>query len=74
EIAKEQSGVYGARMMGGGFGGCTISLVQEEHVEAFQKEIAKEYRNSTGIEIEMYITQIASGAKIIQDSLTPKLK
>ena len=35
EIAAHAPGVYGSRMTGGGFGGCTISLVQEEHVEAF---------------------------------------
>lgn len=72
ETAKEQAGLYGARMMGGGFGGCTINLVKEEQVEAFQKEISKEYRNRTGIEVEMYVTQIASAVNIIHNSLTEK--
>lgn len=66
EIAKGQPGLLGARMMGGGFGGCTINLVEEEHVGEFKETIAKEYNAKTGIEPEIYITQISSGTKVLK--------
>lgn len=65
-IAKDQPGLLGARMMGGGFGGCTINLVEEEHVEQFRKTISKEYKAKAGIEPEIYITQINSGTKVLK--------
>ncbi len=54
EIAAHVPGVYGSRMTGGGFGGCTISLVQEEQVEAF-REAAR--RNAV-----VYVSGAAEGA------------
>src|SRR6185312_367977 len=43
EIARRQPGVYGARMTGGGFGGCTVNLVAAEKAESFRGEVAAEY-------------------------------
>src|SRR5262249_27011571 len=43
EIASSLDGVYGARMTGGGFGGCTVSLVHTDCVEAFQLTVAERY-------------------------------
>lgn len=65
DIAKEQPGLLGARMMGGGFGGCTINLVEEEHVDAFKRAIAKRYKEAIGKETEIYVTQISSGAEVL---------
>lgn len=61
EIAGKQSGVYGTRMTGGGFGGCTINLIASEHAEAFRKHIAAEYRAATGLKPDVYITTAADG-------------
>jgi galactokinase len=62
KIAAHAPGVYGSRMTGGGFGGCTISLVQEEYVEAFRETIVKRYREATGIGAKVYVSGAAEGA------------
>jgi galactokinase len=62
EIAAHTPGVYGSRMTGGGFGGCTISMVQEEHVEAFRETIVRRYREATGIDAAVYVSGAAEGA------------
>jgi galactokinase len=62
ELAQKNAGVYGARMTGGGFGGCTINLVQEEHVESFRKNVAAGYERATGLVPEIYISSAADGA------------
>jgi galactokinase len=62
EIASECEGVYGSRMTGGGFGGCTISLVQSESVEEFQSTITHKYKNATGISAPIYVCSAAQGA------------
>ncbi|MEX0719550.1 MAG: galactokinase [Balneolaceae bacterium] len=67
EIAKNLPGVLGSRMMGGGFGGCTINLVEEQHVENFTDTISREYQDKTGKETEIYITQINAGAMVLDD-------
>jgi galactokinase len=61
-LAQQNNGVYGARMTGGGFGGCTINLVQEDHVEAFQRNVAAGYESATRRAPEIYISPAADGA------------
>jgi galactokinase len=56
-------GVYGARMTGAGFGGCAISLVEQESQAEIIKRVSKEYKNKTGINGEFYICQISDGIK-----------
>ena len=62
EIASESDGVYGSRMTGGGFGGCTISLVQSQAVEEFQRTITQKYKDETGISAPVYVCSAAQGA------------
>ena len=62
EIAGQQAGVFGARMTGGGFGGCTINLVANEHAESFRTRVASEYEKATGLKPDVYITSAADGA------------
>jgi len=62
EIAVKQPGVYGSRMTGGGFGGCTINLVREERVDEFCGTVSKEYREATGKEPVLSATNAAGGA------------
>jgi galactokinase len=57
ELANHVSGVYGARMTGGGFGGCTINLVAPEAVEAVCSTIARAYHQQTGLTPEIYIME-----------------
>jgi galactokinase len=54
--------VLGARMMGGGFGGCTINLVKEEFVDELIENITEEYVRTTGKELTTYIAITADGA------------
>ena len=67
EHAKTFKEVAGSRMMGGGFGGCTINLVQEECVERFTTFIKEKYKAAFNKEPEVYITQIEEGVRVIYD-------
>src|SRR5664279_1278450 len=62
ELALKQNGIFGARMTGGGFGGCTVSLVRAEAVDAFKTEISREYETSTGLLPAIYVCAAADGA------------
>ncbi len=62
ELAQQAEGVYGTRMTGGGFGGCTIALVQPNHVEAFRQMVQEGYEHSTGRKPEIYFCSAADGA------------
>jgi galactokinase len=64
ELGPEQ-GVIGSRMTGGGFGGCTVSLVRTDAVEAAGRSIGESYRKRTGIEAAMFATRPAGGARVL---------
>lgn len=63
QLASEVAGVYGARMTGGGFGGCTINLVDVDRVEVFQRAVAEGYEQIIGLEPEIYICEASNGAE-----------
>jgi len=63
EEAWKTDGVIGSRMTGGGFGGCTVSLVKEEAIEAFKTKVGKAYKEKTGLQADFYIAEIGDGAK-----------
>ncbi|GAB3640957.1 galactokinase [Spirosoma arcticum] len=65
DIARHQPGVLGARMMGGGFGGCTINLVREEALDAFMTVITKQYKVSTGKDTYIHVCKIEEGTHVI---------
>ena len=62
ESAAGLPGYYGGRMTGGGFGGCTVNLVESSQAESFRKTIAERYREKTGVTPEIYICAPANGA------------
>ncbi len=64
EIAREVAGVYGARMTGGGFGGCAIALVEQGAVEALQSAIASEYNHRFEKPALVYPTTASEGARV----------
>jgi galactokinase len=66
EIASKVEGVYGARMTGGGFGGCTINLVDTEHVDTFTSVVAEGYEQATGLKPEIYVCMASNGAEEIE--------
>jgi galactokinase len=61
ELAEQAEGVYGTRMTGGGFGGCTIALVQAGCVEAFKRTVQGGYERSIGCKPEIYVCSTADG-------------
>lgn len=63
ELATGVAGVYGSRMTGGGFGGCTINLVDSEHVENFQRTVAEGYEQATKLKPEIYVCEASKGAE-----------
>ncbi len=63
EIAEKVEGVYGARMTGGGFGGCTVNLVADTHVEQFKDRVSQEYESAMSLTPEIYICTAANGAE-----------
>jgi galactokinase len=61
---RGQEGVIGSRMMGGGFGGCTINLVEEDAIEGLVERIAPLYRKAMDKEMKVYIGQIENGTSV----------
>jgi galactokinase len=67
-IAQTLPGVYGSRMTGAGFGGCTLSLVHQEQAAEFGRKISEEYQRTTGIEPDVWTCRTADGgSEIIPD-------
>ena len=65
ETAWEIEGVYGSRMTGGGFGGCTVSIVENAALGTFQQKIAEAYRSAFGYDCTFYLATAGDGAHVI---------
>lgn len=61
DLVRTEEGVYGARMMGGGFGGCTINLVDAEKADALIEKVTKAYKEQTGLDLKGYVATISEG-------------
>ncbi len=61
EEAWKAQGVIGSRMTGAGFGGCTVSIVKDEFVETFQKQVGDAYREKIGYAADFYVVEIGDG-------------
>jgi galactokinase len=66
ELAFMSDGVYGARMTGGGFGGCTVNIVDVPYVEQVTSFIARQYEHITKLKPEIYVCEASNGAEEIQ--------
>ncbi len=64
---RSNDSVLGARMMGGGFGGCTINLVKEEALASMTMDIEQEYQQQFRSELKVYICDIVKGTETIMD-------
>ncbi len=62
EIARSVEGVYGARMTGGGFGGCTVNLIKKDALENFKTKIAEKYNEEFAVEPAIFLFQAMEGA------------
>lgn len=65
EAALKQEGVIGARMTGAGFGGCAVSIVKEDAVEAFIQNVGKEYIEKIGYPAAFYVVEVGDGPIIL---------
>jgi galactokinase len=64
--AKKNKKVLGARMMGGGFGGCTINLIAKSEAKAFADSVATSYKNKFNKECSVYFVALSDGTHIVQ--------
>ena len=65
EAALAVPGVLGSRMTGAGFGGCTVSLVRDDALERFEREVPQAYRQRTGLEPRVYVCRAVDGASAV---------
>jgi galactokinase len=65
DLARGRAGVYGSRMTGGGFGGCTVNLVAAGEVERFKQNVAYDYQRITELQPELYVCEPSNGAEEI---------
>jgi galactokinase len=63
DLARDVEGVYGGRLTGGGFGGCTVNLVALEHVEEFKERVSGAYERVMKLKPETYVLEAANGAE-----------
>ncbi|MFZ5917912.1 MAG: galactokinase [Chloroflexota bacterium] len=66
EAAWAAPGCYGSRMTGAGFGGCTVSLVAADAVDAFSASVRAAYRDRTGLSPQIYLSRPAQGASVVR--------
>lgn len=66
ELAREVDGVLGARITGGGFGGCTVNLIRTDAVGDFAGHVLSKYKEQTGIDAQIYLSTAANGAELIK--------
>lgn len=64
---KDNDKVYGARMMGGGFGGCTINIIENDEIEYLSKIIFERYKKKFNLNLKVYVTRISCGTSIIRE-------
>ena len=65
DLAWKTEGVIGSRITGGGFGGCTVSIVKNDAVDEFIKNIGEQYLEKVGHEAEFYVVEIGDGARVL---------
>lgn len=73
DVAKENTDVIGARLMGGGFGGCTINIVKQESVSSFLKEAITAYKKHFDIDAESYIMKVVDGTASIDQGTSSSI-
>jgi galactokinase len=66
QAVKDNEAVMGARMMGGGFGGCTINIIRKDQVFPILSRLQESYLEAFGKELTHYMVSIEQGTKLIQ--------
>ena len=65
EEGRKIKGVIGTRMTGAGFGGCTVSLVNDEYIDTYIKEVGAAYEKKIGLKADFYVAEIGEGASCL---------
>ena len=65
-IAQIQPGCYGARMTGGGFGGCGVALVQVKEAKEIAAAVSAQYASATGLQPKIYVTRATAGTAVVR--------
>jgi galactokinase len=68
DLAQDLPGLIGARLTGGGFGGCTINLVEQQQAEAFASSLGERYAAQVGIVPEIHICHASDGAHRLEQA------
>ena len=66
DLAKKNKKVLGSRMMGGGFGGCTINLIAKEEAKAFAESTTKSYKNKFNKDCSVYFVNLSEGTHLVK--------
>ena len=64
DFSRDKDFIYGSRMMGGGFGGCTINLIAEEHIETYIEEVGKKYKTQFDTELDAIAVLPSEGTTV----------
>jgi galactokinase len=67
ELAKAYPAIVGSRMMGGGFGGCTINIIQKNSIDTVTAAITQQYKEKYGIEAEVYLMHLSDGTYRVKE-------
>lgn len=65
DYSKKHNSVIGSRMMGGGFGGCTINLIHEDYIKTYIESVTKAYKNRFGLELSSIEAEISKGVSLV---------
>ena len=65
DAARKLDGVIGSRMTGAGFGGCTVSIVKEDQIDAFIYRVSEEYKQKIGYAADFYVVEVGGGPSIL---------
>jgi galactokinase len=65
---KKEEAVVGSRLMGGGFGGCTINLIKKGHEERIKQQLSAIYLETFGIELKIYDVKIGNGTSLYNNN------
>lgn len=71
EAVRDNEAVVGARMTGGGFGGCTINIVRTDAIDALVENVGKRYKEAMGLEMTPYIAMPDDGSSLVQQTVNP---
>lgn len=66
DLGKQDSNVIGARMMGGGFGGCTINIIKKDAIKSFKKEVLKTYYKKFNNNCSFYTVKLSDGTRVVK--------